>query len=155
MTQLPLQWLPLFLIIQLGILKDPHMQPWQSQANTSLLVRTYYQQEGYVTARRLCVSRINVERRKTKSVSGGASRASHQKGPGAVRKLAKTSNAPACNTASSSSHDTFGPKGYCVIHDSPIHSTEECYTLAKIKATAREQVEFLGEVTCPTRQKPG
>ena len=95
---------------------------------------TYCQRERHVATK--CFVRMKDQRKMQKNKtghSGGSSRASHQKGTGAVPKPAKTGNASAYNTTSSSSRDTSGVKRYCLLHDSNTHSTEECYTFAKIK----------------------
>ena len=115
----------------------------------------YCQQEGHVAAK--CFVRIKDHRIKQKNKTSGASRASHQKGSGTMRKPAKTGNAPTYSTASSSLRDTSRPERYCLIHDSPTYSTEECYPLAKIKKTLSRRTggTLSGEVTRPVRQKPG
>ena len=89
--------------------------------------------------------------------SGGSSKVSHQKNTGALPKPAKTGNASSYNTTSSSSRDTSGVKRYCLLHDSPTHSTEECYTFVKVKKGLSQGTGGTpsGEVARPARQKPG
>lgn len=68
MTHLHRQRLALYLVIELWVLKHPHMQLWEFYINQSFRVHTVSEKD------------VNVKCRKTKAVTGGTSSAPHQGG---------------------------------------------------------------------------
>ena len=118
---------------------------------------THCQRVGHTANK--CYIRLKEQRKARKqklSVSGETSM-SRQNEMGSMRRPGKTGNAPASYTSSSSPRGATGGTRYCVLHDSTTHSTEDCYTIAKMK---RDRSRGCGgapseEAERPVKQKPG
>ena len=118
---------------------------------------TYCQREGHTFAR--CYIRIRDSKKAQKnksSVSGEVSRPPRQKETGAVRRPAKAGNAPASHTAPPSQRGSSGDGRYCSVHNSTTHSTDDCYSVVKLRNdVSRGYGKSSGEAARPAKQKPG